>query len=117
MRGYRETAKLEDYSQGIAGQSGTRHSLVGDMLCVAYADHLWFDGVWWMETLDPAALSAPRGVIIESKVAEWTFQNENESASTSRTASGRCVYCGRPLTAEESVSRGYGASCGRRNGA
>lgn len=99
MRGYRATAKLEDYSKGIAGQSGTRHSLVGDMLCVAYADHLGFDGVWWKETLDPAAISAPRGVIIESRVSEWTFQNESDSTSTPRAASGRCVYCGRPFYA------------------
>lgn len=117
VRGYCATAKLEDYSQGIAGQSGTRHSLIGDMLCVAYADHLGFDGVWWKETLDPAALSAPRGVIIESRVSEWTFQSSDGNTSSPRTSSGRCVYCGRPLTAEESVSRGYGASCGRKNGA
>ncbi len=30
-----------------------------------------FDGVWWNEELDPANLSAPRGVIFQTKLKEW----------------------------------------------
>jgi len=29
------------------------------------------DGAWWNEELDPAALSAPRGVIFQTKLPEW----------------------------------------------
>lgn len=34
-----------------------------DMVIVEYARNVDLDGVWWDEALDPAALSAPRGVI------------------------------------------------------
>ena len=30
------------------------------------------DGVWWHETLDPFVLSAPRGVIVPSRIRRWT---------------------------------------------
>lgn len=45
-----------------------------DLLCPIYAeDELNIDGVWWQDILDVARLSAPRGVIVPSKVASWTF--------------------------------------------
>lgn len=42
-------------------------------LMMAWAeDHGW-DGAWWNENLDPAAYSAPRGVIFPSHVADVTW--------------------------------------------
>ncbi len=32
------------------------------------------DGVWWNDTLDVGSLSAPRGVILKSRLARWTVQ-------------------------------------------
>jgi hypothetical protein len=34
--------------------------------------HLDVDGVWWNEKLDPAAYSAPRGLIFPSRISSWT---------------------------------------------
>jgi hypothetical protein len=32
-----------------------------------------YDGVWWNEDLSPANYSAPRGVIFQSRLDEWTI--------------------------------------------
>ncbi|PLS19619.1 hypothetical protein CVD28_04160 [Bacillus sp. M6-12] len=43
-----------------------------DLLTTIYVeDELSIDGVWWEEELDISRYSAPRGVIVESKVKEW----------------------------------------------
>jgi hypothetical protein len=34
-------------------------------------EEMGFDGAWWNERLDPAALSAPRGVIFVNRLPEW----------------------------------------------
>lgn len=45
-----------------------------DLLVVAYAeDVMKIDGVWWNDNLDVATLSAPRGVIVPSMIAKWSF--------------------------------------------
>ncbi|WCK57266.1 hypothetical protein PP175_29180 (plasmid) [Aneurinibacillus sp. Ricciae_BoGa-3] len=44
-----------------------------DLLSTLFAEHvLKIDGVWWDDDLDISALSAPRGVIFNSKLQEWT---------------------------------------------
>jgi hypothetical protein len=37
-----------------------------------YAEAHDYDGVWWNEDLAPANYSAPRGVIFQSRLGEWT---------------------------------------------
>ena len=53
----------------------TQHSappiLVFDLVLPIYAEGFGFDGVWWDDILDVAAYSAPRGVIVPSRVSEW----------------------------------------------
>ena len=45
-----------------------------DLIVVAYAeDVMRYDGVWWSEQLNVAALSAPRGVIVPSVMSSWSF--------------------------------------------
>ena len=36
------------------------------------------DGVWWQDSFDPDRLSAPRGVIVPSKLAEWQVRKLDE---------------------------------------
>ena len=51
---------------------------VDDLLALEMATTCWveactaLDGVWWTDTLDPVALSAPRGVIGLTRLALWT---------------------------------------------
>ena len=62
------TAKLEAH----AGQKVCL-AMAKDMLLMAYADVvLGYDGVFWNETLDIDALSAPRAGIFRKKVKDWT---------------------------------------------
>jgi hypothetical protein len=35
-----------------------------------------YDGLWWEEQLDPGLLSAPRGVIFQSKLRQWRWDLE-----------------------------------------
>lgn len=37
-----------------------------------------YDGVWWHNTYDPRNYSAPRGVIFQSKLDEWTIAWEGD---------------------------------------
>jgi hypothetical protein len=61
------TEKLEEYAR-----QRIELSLVTDMATIAYADQvLGLDGLYWNETLDVAALSAPRGGIIQSRLHGW----------------------------------------------
>lgn len=44
-----------------------------DLLSTLFAEeYLQIDGVWWQDELDVERLSAPRGVICNSKLPEWT---------------------------------------------
>jgi hypothetical protein len=47
--------------------------LTTDYAVIWYAEAAGFDGVWWEESLDPSSLSAPRGVIFQHKLDEWTI--------------------------------------------
>jgi len=43
-----------------------------------FAEHQGLDGVWWQDKLDVQRYSAPRGVIVPSKIKSWKFAvNEN----------------------------------------
>lgn len=44
-------------------------------------EELGWDGVWWFDDLDVEALSAPRGVIVPSKVAEWKAKLKEEGVN------------------------------------
>jgi hypothetical protein len=35
------------------------------------------DGLWWTDDFDPAGLSAPRGVICESRLAYWAVERQH----------------------------------------
>lgn len=35
------------------------------------------DGLWWTDDLDPGGLSAPRGVICESRLASWAIERQH----------------------------------------
>jgi hypothetical protein len=53
-----------------------------DLLVTVYAeDELDCDGVWWQDTLDPASLSAPRGVIFPSKLKSWKAKKIQTAAT------------------------------------
>ena len=44
-----------------------------DYILPLYAEHMSYDGVWWNDVLDPSKYSAPRGVIVPSKINTWNF--------------------------------------------
>lgn len=44
-----------------------------------YAGEMELDGVWWSDRLDVQRYSAPRGVIIPSKISTWSFNIVKES--------------------------------------
>jgi len=45
---------------------------VPDLILTVYAEELGYDGVWWDDRLDVRNYSAPRGVIVPSKIKTWT---------------------------------------------
>tara|TARA_R110000796_G_scaffold2214_4_gene8928 strand:+ start:4720 stop:5718 length:999 start_codon:yes stop_codon:yes gene_type:complete len=49
-----------------------------DFVLPLYAEQAGLDGVWWQDTLDVSRYSAPRGVIVPSKIDSWEFK-VNES--------------------------------------
>lgn len=51
---------------------------VEDMVLLAYVERETdLDGCWWDDHLDVLCLSAPRGVIVPSRVALWTFEKRD----------------------------------------
>ena len=59
-------------------------SEVYDLVVTVYAeDELDCDGVWWADTLDPANLSAPRGVIFPSKLSSWKARKLRQAKQAS----------------------------------
>lgn len=54
--------------------------MVMNLLSTVFAeDALSIDGVWWQDRLDVSAYSAPRGVIVPSKITTWNFEKLRES--------------------------------------
>jgi hypothetical protein len=53
----------------------TQMDLTGllDFVLPLYAEKLGLDGVWWQDRLDVVSYSAPRGVIVPSKLESWGF--------------------------------------------
>lgn len=47
--------------------------VICDLTPMWYAEARGFDGVWWDEDLAPTRYSAPRGVIFQSRLDEWTI--------------------------------------------
>jgi hypothetical protein len=67
-------AQLQEVKSYIFGPKGLQYwrscftskpdnALAPDLAPLWYAEAAGYDGVWWEETLDPDALSAPRGAI------------------------------------------------------
>lgn len=48
--------------------------MVFDLVLTVLAEEEGYDGVWWEDRLDVTALSAPRGVIVPSRVKDWVFE-------------------------------------------
>jgi hypothetical protein len=67
-------AGLAAWGAGGPGSAGGRHSLVWDMMLIAFASEAGYDGVWWHETLAPESLSAPRGGLLEASMKSWSFE-------------------------------------------
>jgi hypothetical protein len=46
---------------------------IDEIVATVYVNEMLpdYDGVWWADRLDPVQLSAPRGVIVPSKIAGW----------------------------------------------
>jgi hypothetical protein len=53
--------------------SEVSNALAQSFASIFYAEAHDYDGVWWNEILDVSSLSAPRGVIFQSKLNEWTI--------------------------------------------
>ena len=78
-----ETASIKEIPGSLMGTPAMHHRMMQDRpepadavehAAIAYAeDVLKIDGVWFNERLDPGSLSAPRGVIVPSMIAHWTF--------------------------------------------
>ena len=68
VKGYLPTAKL----RAATMQAHIDASGVFDLLLTVYGEtQTDADGVWWNERLSVNALSAPRGVIFNSRLADW----------------------------------------------
>lgn len=52
--------------------------LTFDLLMTIYAEQNGYDGVYWDEELDVSRLSAPRGVIANSKLGEWRVTRDKK---------------------------------------
>jgi len=52
-----------------------------------FAEQQGLDGVWWQDKLDVNRYSAPRGVIVPSKIKSWKFA-VNETAGVGRVVKG-----------------------------
>jgi hypothetical protein len=49
------------------------HQIAADYAVILWAEASGFDGVWWEEDYDPSSLSAPRGVIFQGRLGDWTI--------------------------------------------
>jgi len=67
------TAPLQKiYAGSFSGELGPKASEFAVLLLLEETGS--YDGAWWEEELRPEILSAPRGSIFQSKVAEWTAE-------------------------------------------
>jgi hypothetical protein len=48
-----------------------------DLALTAFAEDHGYDGVWWDDRLDVTGFSAPRGVVVPSRVSEWKFDQQS----------------------------------------
>lgn len=75
-----EVKEIESFNLGPKGiaywkeafTSKPDNNMAKDFAIIWFAEHKGYDGVWWDETLDPSRLSAPRGVIFQSRLPDWT---------------------------------------------
>lgn len=59
---------------------GAGPTIAFDLLTTVFVeDATQLDGVWWEDRLDVSVYSAPRGVIVPSRVSSWTFKKIKES--------------------------------------
>ena len=72
-KGYLPTDRLKKLSKN-PNMSATG---VLDYVLPIYAEAQGYDGVWWQDKLDVSRYSAPRGVIVPSKLSTWDFQQQN----------------------------------------
>ena len=71
---------VEEVSSWNLGKEGERYwresftsepsnNMAGDLAILWYAEDQGYDGVWWHESLNPSALSAPRGALFN--INDW----------------------------------------------
>ena len=64
---------VEGMNQDVMHSEG----IAWDILLTLYVEHETnLDGVWWHERLDVLNLSAPRGVIVSSKISQWKISDQ-----------------------------------------
>lgn len=70
IQGYISLPVMQERVRGQAGPT-----LLFGLLTTLYVEEVLteLEGVWWEDDLEPSILSAPRGVIVPSKIQEWTF--------------------------------------------
>lgn len=77
IRGHRSTPLLERSARQISPALTSDHVL--DLVLPFWSREVHgIDGVWWRDRLDPAILSAPRGVIHPSAVASWRAERADD---------------------------------------
>lgn len=68
---YRSTPALDQAARQESPTLGDR--AVFDLLLPIFVEEeLSLDGVWWDDILEPSCYSAPRGVIVPSKLPQWS---------------------------------------------
>ena len=75
--GYKSTDKLKS----LTNNPRIDPTGILDYVLPIYAEAQGYDGVWWQDKLDPSRYSAPRGVILPSKVSSWNFTKIVDSKS------------------------------------
>lgn len=73
-KGYQPTNKLKQ----ITRNPRITPTGILDYVLPVYAENMGYDGVWWQDTLDVSSYSAPRGVIVPSKIPSWSFTKLDE---------------------------------------
>ena len=68
--GFNPTDKLKQ----LANNPRITPTGILDYVLPLYAEYNGYDGVWWQDILDVSSYSAPRGVIVPSKINTWTFR-------------------------------------------
>lgn len=78
VNSYTFAKKGKDYWRK-AFQSKPDNSMASDFAVLWFAEGRGYDGVWWNDKLDPVRLSAPRGVIFQSRLGEWSKKKVTEA--------------------------------------